>query len=136
METCQKQLRRARKCVTWNLILNKTTIHISNLIFSCKIHVFHRLKIIKSQKLLISNKQNGKKVSDLFPECFIFASPKRDGAVAQLVEQWTENPCVGGSTPPHTTAERSQRCDLSFLQRIRQVSEMGPFLCLFCADIV
>ena len=26
-----------------------------------------------------------------------------DGAVAQLVEQWTENPCVGGSIPPHTT---------------------------------
>ena len=25
------------------------------------------------------------------------------GAVAQLVEQWTENPCVGGSIPPHTT---------------------------------
>jgi hypothetical protein len=25
------------------------------------------------------------------------------GAVAQLVEQWTENPCVGGSNPPHTT---------------------------------
>ena len=28
---------------------------------------------------------------------------KQDGAVAQLVEQWTENPCVGGSIPPHTT---------------------------------
>ena len=27
-----------------------------------------------------------------------------DGAVAQLVEQWTENPCVAGSTPAHTTA--------------------------------
>ena len=26
-----------------------------------------------------------------------------DGAVAQLVEQRTENPCVGGSIPPHTT---------------------------------
>ena len=25
------------------------------------------------------------------------------GAVAQLVEQWTENPCVGGSIPPRTT---------------------------------
>ncbi len=25
------------------------------------------------------------------------------GAVAQLVEQRTENPCVGGSIPPHTT---------------------------------
>ncbi len=25
------------------------------------------------------------------------------GQVAQLVEQWTENPCVGGSTPSLTT---------------------------------
>jgi hypothetical protein len=28
---------------------------------------------------------------------------KQNGAVAQLVEQRTENPCVGGSIPPHTT---------------------------------
>ena len=28
---------------------------------------------------------------------------KNLGAVAQLVEQRTENPCVGGSIPPHTT---------------------------------
>src|SRR5579872_5269219 len=28
---------------------------------------------------------------------------KADGAVAQSVEQRTENPCVGGSIPPHTT---------------------------------
>jgi hypothetical protein len=27
------------------------------------------------------------------------------GAVAQLVEQRTENPCVGGSIPPHTTSD-------------------------------
>src|SRR5581483_6216745 len=26
-----------------------------------------------------------------------------NGAVAQSVEQRTENPCVGGSIPPHTT---------------------------------
>ena len=30
-------------------------------------------------------------------------SQRLEGAVAQLVEQWTENPCVGGSIPPHTT---------------------------------
>ena len=36
-------------------------------------------------------------------ETLIFAAPKRDGAVAQSVEQRTENPCVGGSIPPHTT---------------------------------
>jgi hypothetical protein len=28
---------------------------------------------------------------------------RKGGAVAQLVEQRTENPCVGGSIPPHTT---------------------------------
>ena len=26
-----------------------------------------------------------------------------NGQVAQLVEQWTENPCVGGSIPPLST---------------------------------
>lgn len=26
-----------------------------------------------------------------------------DGQIAQLVEQWTENPCVGGSTPSLST---------------------------------
>jgi len=36
---------------------------------------------------------------------FLLPAPKKavDGAVAQLVEQRTENPCVGGSIPPHTT---------------------------------
>lgn len=34
-----------------------------------------------------------------------FCAPllRKDGAVAQLVEQRTENPCVGGSIPSHTT---------------------------------
>ena len=32
----------------------------------------------------------------------IFAT-RNFGAVAQSVEQRTENPCVGGSIPPHTT---------------------------------
>jgi hypothetical protein len=29
-----------------------------------------------------------------------------DGRVAQLVEQWIENPCVGGSSPPLTTLNK------------------------------
>ena len=33
---------------------------------------------------------------------FIFAVPK-GGAIAQSVEQWTENPCVPGSIPGGTT---------------------------------
>ena len=42
------------------------------------------------------------------PIVFLFFSPKfalPNGAVAQLVEQRTENPCVGGSIPPHTTSK-------------------------------
>ena len=30
-------------------------------------------------------------------------NPKTTGAVAQMVEQWTENPCVGSSILPSTT---------------------------------
>ena len=33
---------------------------------------------------------------------------KNDGAIAQLVEQRTENPCVPGSIPGGTTAKKSK----------------------------
>ena len=32
--------------------------------------------------------------------------------VAQSVEQWTENPCVGGSIPPSGTNSKSWKCIL------------------------
>jgi hypothetical protein len=32
----------------------------------------------------------------------------KDGVIAQLVEQWTENPCVAGSTPARTTSKKPQ----------------------------
>ena len=35
----------------------------------------------------------------------IFASQLRKGAIAQLVEQRTENPCVPGSIPGGTTMQ-------------------------------
>ena len=35
----------------------------------------------------------------------IFASQLRKGAIAQLVEQRTENPCVPGSIPGGTTCK-------------------------------
>ena len=35
-----------------------------------------------------------------------FASQKQNGAIAQLVEQRTENPCVTGSIPVGTTKDR------------------------------
>ena len=41
-----------------------------------------------------------------------------DGAVAQLVEQRTENPCVGGSIPPHTTKPRQKRRGFYFMYSV------------------
>ena len=38
-----------------------------------------------------------------------------NGAIAQLVEQRTENPCVPGSIPGGTTQKRLQGCLKSFL---------------------
>ena len=38
---------------------------------------------------------------------YIFAVPK-GGAIAQSVEQWTENPCVLGSIPSGTTIKKAQ----------------------------
>ena len=38
----------------------------------------------------------------------IFAIPNKKGAVAQMVEQRTENPCVGSSILPSTTVTRSK----------------------------
>ena len=37
-----------------------------------------------------------------------FATQKGNGAIAQLVEQRTENPCVPGSIPGGTTFKRLQ----------------------------
>ena len=34
---------------------------------------------------------------------------KNDGAIAQLVEQRTENPCVPGSIPGGTTLKKSKK---------------------------
>jgi hypothetical protein len=39
----------------------------------------------------------------------IFAPQLSNGAIAQLVEQRTENPCVPGSIPGGTTLKKSKR---------------------------
>ena len=42
--------------------------------------------------------------------CFYLCTRKRNnGAIAQLVEQRTENPCVPGSIPGGTTLKKSKR---------------------------
>ena len=40
--------------------------------------------------------------------CSTFVPAKKRGAIAQLVEQRTENPCVPGSIPGGTTSERQR----------------------------
>ncbi len=42
----------------------------------------------------------------------------QDGAVAQLVEQRTENPCVAGSIPAHTTENTIKRFVINILQSV------------------
>jgi hypothetical protein len=43
-----------------------------------------------------------------------------------LVEQWTENPCVGGSSPPHTTRERDAKVSLFYFQENPRVGDSLP----------
>jgi hypothetical protein len=38
---------------------------------------------------------------------------RQNGQVAQSVEQWTENPCVGGSIPPLSTRLAGPMCQLA-----------------------
>ncbi len=46
---------------------------------------------------------------------YIFAV-RKGGAIAQSVEQWTENPCVPGSIPGGTTASNHRPLKISDLQ--------------------
>ena len=49
---------------------------------------------------------------------YIFVAPSRNGAVAQSVEQWTENPCVGGSIPSRTTKKPADFCWLFWFHNL------------------
>ena len=46
------------------------------------------------------------KKSRTFAPAFARKGEYSDGTLAQVVEQWTENPCVLGSTPRGTTANK------------------------------
>ena len=52
-----------------------------------------------------------------------FALANQQGAIAQLVEQRTENPCVPGSIPGGTTANKCQLHDLQHFGAIAQLVE-------------
>ncbi len=55
---------------------------------------------------------------------------KSNGAIAQLVEQRTENPCVPGSIPGGTTAKKSKKMKIAEFQQIQRFS-----FCLNCAKL-
>ena len=54
-----------------------------------------------------STMQNFVEKLKVLKKLFIFAPANEEGAIAQLVEQRTENPCVPGSIPGGTTRKQS-----------------------------
>ena len=68
------------------------------------------------QNLVVSNKT------------LIFAPVKRQGAIAQLVEQRTENPCVPGSIPGGTTINPENQGPTN--QVHESVHENAPKCCI------
>ena len=56
-----------------------------------------------------------------------------DGAIAQLVEQRTENPCVPGSNPGGTTKKRGLKFSSFVLRCIS--TKYGVFLFVLCAHL-
>ena len=53
----------------------------------------------------------------------IFAPANLNGAIAQLVEQRTENPCVPGSIPGGTTEKRCKNHEGAIAQLVEQRTE-------------
>ena len=61
------------------------------------------LKIVRKIKIKIWQNKNSVYLCTPFNIEAIRIPKERNGAVAQSVEQRTENPCVAGSIPAHTT---------------------------------
>ena len=81
----------------------KVTTFFSNF---CYFNEINALFSKKELKYLVSSKKSSTFAADL---------EKINGAIAQLVEQRTENPCVPGSIPGGTTQKRLQESLKSFL---------------------
>jgi hypothetical protein len=73
------------------------------------------LNALKFSKKLLSNVWLFKIPCYLCPCLFREVKQTQGGDIAQLVEQWTENPCVGGSNPSITTKENQAQMCLVFL---------------------
>ena len=64
----------------------------------------------------------------LFRIMLYLCSANDNGAIAQMVEQRTENPCVPGSIPGGTTKNHSKKMKTSEFQQIQRFS-----FCFNCA---
>ena len=65
-------------------------------------------KLLNNLRKLNNFEEKYKKVQEKFAtkeKMSTFAIPNENGAIAQLVEQRTENPCVPGSIPGGTTSK-------------------------------
>ena len=94
---------------TWVMVINRMTNYYFYHIFQSKRKwngifwiISSKFKILNINHLCWFWKNFLKNIVQIDFFC-IFATPKTAGAVAQLVEQRTENPCVTGSIPVSTT---------------------------------
>ena len=71
----------------------------------------------RNQHIAIFKKKVSQKIWLYQKKRLPLQSQKCDGAIAQLVEQRTENPCVPGSIPGGTTRRRNCRDFFFFLYR-------------------
>ena len=83
-------------------------------------NVLYNTYVNKDKKI---NKKLGR-----FKKTSYLCTAKQQGAIAQLVEQRTENPCVPGSIPGGTTKNHSKKMKTSEFQRIQRFS-----FCFNCA---
>ena len=80
----------------------------------------HKRERKRSQNRSIGKKKHTKRYFFLkklgrFKKSIYICTRKSDGAIAQLVEQRTENPCVPGSIPGGTTKKRPEEIRVFFL---------------------
>ena len=85
--------------------------------------------MITEAKIVKFYKKSWKKFADkIFLPTFALAITKSvvDGAIAQLVEQRTENPCVPGSNPGGTTKKENSKRVLFFCAATGQLCVTYP----------
>jgi hypothetical protein len=80
--------------------------------------MYHFVKMIPNRKFL-------SKVF-VYPDLQIIFAVRKGGAIAQSVEQWTENPCVLGSIPSGTTTPNHNPLKINDLRGVLNFLLTGP----------